>query len=865
MSYAMLARKRETAPSPRAKAPSKAASSGLRIGEPNDAFEREADRVAEAVLSHRRTPSWSLSKVNLGNVQRQTGPTGPTNQPAPQPNNYKEGLGKIAEAFLKTDIGKQLLDAASHDPVVKGAEDFIGTLPGKIIAGAAAAGAVSALAATHTALPAQIPEIPLDKIRPGLAVKITYEGPVDHPTKAMVTFSYTPKNADKKPKESKSDRFRAETARIAAEQEKFRAGLKYPPGSPQDLQQKAEQKAIEDYTLHRFGAIPGTGGQPLVPTYPGLKESPDTGLRPPSFESPFQPKPFHLLDQKLELKPLTSSTAKPGADAEKKEEPATVQRKAESNAPVLEAPAAVDEALQSSGRPLDHDTRGRMESRFGFDFSKVRVHTDSRAAASAKGIGALAYTVGSDVVFGAGRYLPNTTEGTRLLAHELVHVVQQERGGPSIGGSVGYVVSATSHPAEREADQAATQVLAGRRAHIVQPTAAHLHRAASPQDEQKKAEAKKSHEEEQTKIVGLIGQMRAIKSDPSKGFEDPDNLLHNTLQWLPEPGQPSASTPQVKLTILSPTHDTDSRDFSRGRAYFDSRVPYPNIGGDYPADPAIKTADGLEYALRGTQGQTSFDHVEIFTDTYFDFESLRKVLVHELQHRADESKSGVMFMGLPSAPLLAAEESYKTEFRAFWIQPEPSPPPKGAFVPPVNENFGASQEPAVNADPVTVSDPAACKVCTAGKQSVPTKFKNRKQENIFWYLLKTYKLRQFDCFYVCSPDFRKLVTEFVFPESVNLVNSIRIQTLSAAIQSCTPQMTLTDPALVRAVAAARRLDAIDRQFLQVEEQSGPFWDQVKAHIPNDLLDTITSLIKTGKMVPEAPGDYERPRENVRGV
>src|SRR5947209_15066228 len=78
----------------------------------------------------------------------------------------------------------------------------------------------------------------------------------------------------------------------------------------------------------------------------------------------------------------------------------------------------------NSGQPLDAGTRAFMESRFGHDFSRVRVHTDSRAAESAQAINALAYTVGRNVVFGRGQYAPGTSEGSKLLAHELTHVVQ---------------------------------------------------------------------------------------------------------------------------------------------------------------------------------------------------------------------------------------------------------------------------------------------------------------------------------------------------------------------------------------------------------------------------------------------------------
>lgn len=91
------------------------------------------------------------------------------------------------------------------------------------------------------------------------------------------------------------------------------------------------------------------------------------------------------------------------------------------------APPIVNSLLSSGeGRPIDTTTRAAMEPRFGQDFSQVRVHTDEQAAASAQAINARAYTVGKDVVFGAGQYELETSEGQRLLAHELTHVVQQE-------------------------------------------------------------------------------------------------------------------------------------------------------------------------------------------------------------------------------------------------------------------------------------------------------------------------------------------------------------------------------------------------------------------------------------------------------
>ena len=98
----------------------------------------------------------------------------------------------------------------------------------------------------------------------------------------------------------------------------------------------------------------------------------------------------------------------------------------------LEAPSIVEDVLATHGHPLAQSARTALEPSFGYDFGDVRVHNDSRAADSAAAVDALAYTVGNHIVFGAGRYAPGTSDGNRLLAHELTHVVQQ--GG--VGGQI---------------------------------------------------------------------------------------------------------------------------------------------------------------------------------------------------------------------------------------------------------------------------------------------------------------------------------------------------------------------------------------------------------------------------------------------
>ena len=101
-------------------------------------------------------------------------------------------------------------------------------------------------------------------------------------------------------------------------------------------------------------------------------------------------------------------------------------------------PPVVQAVLGSHrGQPLEPGTRASMESRFGEDFSQVRVHTDAQATESATALRAKAYTVGRDIVFGEKKYSPETSQGKQLLAHELAHVIQQSRGGgpPSPSGS----------------------------------------------------------------------------------------------------------------------------------------------------------------------------------------------------------------------------------------------------------------------------------------------------------------------------------------------------------------------------------------------------------------------------------------------
>ena len=85
---------------------------------------------------------------------------------------------------------------------------------------------------------------------------------------------------------------------------------------------------------------------------------------------------------------------------------------------------------RSGGQPLPEKTRTFMESKFGVDFSAIRLHTDSQAVQMARELNAEAFTFGRDIYFGAERYSSGTSAGERLLAHVLTHVVQQGEKAP---------------------------------------------------------------------------------------------------------------------------------------------------------------------------------------------------------------------------------------------------------------------------------------------------------------------------------------------------------------------------------------------------------------------------------------------------
>jgi peptidoglycan hydrolase-like protein with peptidoglycan-binding domain len=191
----------------------------------------------------------------------------------------------------------------------------------------------------------------------------------------------------------------------------------------------------------------------------------ETAVKPTP--QPFAPAATGLLQRTCACGQHT--TDQHGQCTECKKKGQLLQRRAvNQNGPEV-APPIVHEVLHSPGRPLDPATRAFIEPLFNHDFSGVRVHTDARAAESARAVNALAYTVGHHVAFDSGQYAPTTGAGRRLLAHELAHVVQQGNGATAVQ-CASFAISRPGDSGEREADRMADGAMGGARSGPRTPT-----------------------------------------------------------------------------------------------------------------------------------------------------------------------------------------------------------------------------------------------------------------------------------------------------------------------------------------------------------------------------------------------------------
>jgi hypothetical protein len=193
----------------------------------------------------------------------------------------------------------------------------------------------------------------------------------------------------------------------------------------------ALQRHAGNHAVDRLIAARGTAG-PLPPPFRREMEARlGTDLQSVRVHDDAQAfAPETLPGRSSPLPARTPAALRPEPESEKTHE-RTMRQKQAGPATVAptEAPAEVHDVLSSPGERLDAVTRALFEPRFGFDFSGVRVHRDAQAAKSARAVHARAYTVGDHVVFGDRQAIEHTQDGQATLAHELAHVIQQNRGG----------------------------------------------------------------------------------------------------------------------------------------------------------------------------------------------------------------------------------------------------------------------------------------------------------------------------------------------------------------------------------------------------------------------------------------------------
>jgi hypothetical protein len=221
--------------------------------------------------------------------------------------------------------------------------------------------------------------------------------------------------------------------------------------------------------------------------------------------------------------------------------------------------------MAAPGRPMESGVRRRMQAHLGYPLGAVRVHDDAEAARSARELGARAYTVGGHVVFGPGRYRPETPDGFRLLAHELAHVVQAGQGRIAPETEAPLRLSHPSDPLEREADQVAERAAGGGGPRLTPAQALAFHVPAGPglavqrAPEDETATQAAPAPADQAQPTGVLPQPRpappssALPNDPLEYHETPrftvdDGRVRVQIQagWDP----PSAEGPREYTVML---------------------------------------------------------------------------------------------------------------------------------------------------------------------------------------------------------------------------------------------------------------------------------------------------------------------------
>jgi hypothetical protein len=357
------------------------------------------------------------------------------------------------------------------------------------------------------------------------------------------------------------------------------------------------------------------------------------------------------------------------------------------------------------------------------------------------------------------------------------------------------------------------------------PAAAAAAPAPTAQQQAAHDTAVADHHHQQERVYALIA--RGLRTRPRTRNElDHDALFRNACQWI--------DSGRVTLKVLSLTNDAGTRR-AHQLAYFDTAVTYPTVGGDYPIvpGPPETEAQHVQYAHPAWNGGTTGNTLSILRPAAQTDQELITTIIHEVQHNADESTSGQGATGpargrspgdtglsdagdrLLSSGLFS---NYQTEFRAHWLEtPEGGPA----------DEYGSSRHPARNSRPVP----------GRGNDRATTNFRNLRQENIFWKLVRMgYEVADP---YAGNPAFKQMVDDFDRPVGLNVVNSVRVRAALDALDRATTSMDASAAEVQAVLTALSHLDATDRAFLSGGD-SRPFWDYAATHVSAEVLTRLRS-------------------------
>ncbi|MFT6144624.1 MAG: hypothetical protein ACJAZO_004945 [Myxococcota bacterium] len=362
-----------------------------------------------------------------------------------------------------------------------------------------------------------------------------------------------------------------------------------------------------------------------------------------------------------------------------------------------------------------------------------------------------------------------------------------------------------------------------------------------------KADAVENYRDNAVHMANFMNRFReAGDRDPSDAGSK-TNTIRNSVEWI-ESGE-------ATLHVMTPTHDSDIRAAADGKAgqsaYFDDRVDYRTMGnyneGVNSAGHPTQNA-GVHFARAGVGGFMSNDGHDLFV---FDPKTrsdskLSEVFIHEVQHDADQHRSGENWESSegqtrPGDSYTAPRwvyNSYKTEFRAYWMNSEDS---RG-------DAFGHSANTRVthrsfNAAHANVSG------AVQRTGSASTNFQNGRQEGIFNHMFRnqasdsvylrgsnwTQSYAYLPHYYVFDERFRAMVDNMSVPAAGNLINSVRIQDLSDAIATRNGN---------RVREAIDALDAMDRNYLNDRTLTEDFWGQAQSQMNQGTVDYLLARLRS---------------------